>query len=116
MGDLVLKQAVAVIDQRTTLVCLNVAGQIKRVSEPFDTLNGALEVPPFHVHCRAIVVPYLRGAINDQREQANAELMRRPVKQRDPRKVKSLPPVPKASTKQRKNLTPPKRARRRRGA
>jgi hypothetical protein len=84
MPDLIYKQAVAVIDERTTIVCLNVAGQIRKVGQPFDTLNGALDAPPFHYGCRAIVEIYLPGTVNVQRELANAELKQRPVTKRDP--------------------------------
>lgn len=111
MAELIMKQVVAVIDRRTTLVCLNAAGQIRLTSEPFETLNGQVDVPPFHVSCRSMVVPYVRGTVNTQRADANAELKRRPVKDRDPRKA-SWPPLPKP--KKKRVLTPPRRARRKR--
>jgi hypothetical protein len=81
-GDLVFKQAVAVIDKRTTIVCLHVAGQIRQVTEPFDTLNGSYDMPGFHIHCRTISAPWMPGFVNAQREESNAELLRRPLKQR----------------------------------
>ena len=99
-----MKQVVAVIDSRTTIVCLNAAGQIKPVEQPFTTLNGDYQAPPFHINCRAIAIPFAVGAVNTQRSDANAELLRRPKDQRDPRKMK-MPPKPR--TKRR--LTPPKR-------
>jgi hypothetical protein len=105
--DLVLKQLVAIIDRRTTLVCLNAAGQIRQVDAPFTTLNGDYQAPPFHIGCRSIVVPYLVGQVNRQRDEANVELQKRPVAERDPRKAK-LPPKPTP----RKRLAPPKRKRR----
>ena len=105
--QLVMKQVVAVIDSRTTIVCLNAAGQIKRVDAPFSTLNGDFDAPPFHINCRAIVVPYSVGAVNSQREAANTELRSRPKEKRDPRKMR-LPPKPRT----RKRLTPPRRAKR----
>lgn len=77
-----LKQLAATIDDVTTIVCLDCAGQIREVDEPFDTLNGAFQHPPLHIHCRSIVVPWLPGFINTQRGPANAELARRPAKQR----------------------------------
>lgn len=92
--DLLFKQLHAVIDHRTTLVCLNAAGQVQPVEEPFDTLNGMLDRPPFHVHCRSIVVPWMSGFVNDIRRDANDELARRPEKQRDPRRT-SLAPLPR---------------------
>lgn len=73
---------VAVIDKRTTVVCLHAAGQIQPVDAPFETLAGLLEMPPFHIHCRSQVVPWMPGFGNDIRAEANAELMRRPLKQR----------------------------------
>lgn len=54
-----LRQAVAVIDGRTSVVCLDIAGDIVRVDEPFHTLNGDYDAPPFHVHCRTFVRPLL---------------------------------------------------------
>jgi hypothetical protein len=80
--DLLLKQAVPVIDRRTTMTCLHVAGQIRPVDEPFDTLAGPFEYPPFHAHCRTISAPYMSGFSNDVRAAANTEVMKRPLKQR----------------------------------
>jgi hypothetical protein len=96
--DLIFKQWVAVIDARTTIVCLNAAGQIRAVTKPFDTLNGEFDEPPAHIHCRAMVVPFLAGAVNTQRDLANVELQARPVKYRDPRKM-TMPPKPRVSSK-----------------
>ena len=105
MPELVLKQWVAVIDKRTTIVCLNTAGQIRPLDTPFDTPNGPFDIPPAHVHCRALVVPYLAGTVNVQRAEANAELQRRPLKQRDPRKMKMPPkPTPRPPKKRRSSL------------
>lgn len=77
-----MKQATAVVDRRTTPVCLHVAGQIRPVEEPFETLLGPQMEPPFHVHCRTIVGIWMPGFVNDQRREANAELQQRPLKQR----------------------------------
>lgn len=82
MPDLILKQVISVIDKRTTMVCLRVAGQIVAVDQPFSTLMGDLMAPPFHVHCRSIVVPWMKGFVSDVRTDANAEIKRRPAKQR----------------------------------
>lgn len=81
-GDLIRKQLVAVIDERTTMVCLRAAGQIQPVSMPFDTLMGDMMSPPFHVHCRSIEVPWMPGFVSDIKAEANAEIMRRPLKER----------------------------------
>ena len=48
----------------------------------FQTLAGEFEQPPFHIHCRSILVPWIPGMVNEQRDLANAELQNRPVKQR----------------------------------
>lgn len=77
-----MKQVVAVIDERTTVVCLHAAGQIRPVDEPFETLAGDFDYPPFHVHCRSVEVPWMAGFVNEQRAAANAELQTRPLKER----------------------------------
>jgi hypothetical protein len=79
---MILKQLVAVIDRRTTVVCLHAAGQIQPVDEPFETLAGDYDAPPFHMHCRSIVVPWMAGMVSGIRKEANDELLRRPLKQR----------------------------------
>jgi hypothetical protein len=85
---LVLKQVVAVIDERTTIICLAAAGQIQPLEEPFATKNGLFDHPPFHISCRDVVVPWMAGFVNEERAKANAELKRRPASERrkaDPR-------------------------------
>ncbi len=57
------KQAVAAISGRTTETCLMVHGQIKPLNEPFqlegkEAFSGRLMQPPFHWHCRTVVVGY----------------------------------------------------------
>lgn len=79
---LLMKQLLAVIDDRTTVICLRAAGQIVPVDDPFETLNGEFMTPPFHVHCRDTVVPWLPGFVSTIRQEANAELQRRPAKER----------------------------------
>jgi hypothetical protein len=80
--DYVQKQVVAVIDDRTTRVCLHAAGMIVPVDHPFQTLAGDFMAPPFHVHCRSIMRPWMSGFLKDTRKAANAELSRRPMKER----------------------------------
>lgn len=75
---LLRKQYISVIDSRTTMVCLDAAGQIRDLDEPFETLAGAVQAPPTHVHCRSVVLPFLSGVIAEQRNEANAEILRRP--------------------------------------
>ena len=82
VADLLKKQLIAVIDKRSTMICLRAAGQIQPVDEPFDTLMGFLDAPPFHVHCRSIVVPWMPGFVSDIRKEANAEIANRPEKQK----------------------------------
>lgn len=79
---LVRKQVLSVIDDRTTVVCLHAAGQVRDLDEPFDTLNGLLQRPPFHWGCRSLVVPFAPGMGQQYRAAANAELMRRPRAER----------------------------------
>jgi hypothetical protein len=81
-GPLLLKQVVAQIDERTTVICLDAAGQLRMPEEAFETLNGEFQAPPFHLHCRDLVAAWLPGMVDTQREAANAELRKRPLKQR----------------------------------
>lgn len=117
MADaLLLKQVVAVIDGRTTPVCLHAAGQIQPLDKPFETLLGPQDETPFHVHCRSMVIPWMSGFVSDIRSAANAELLKRPMRQRRigpggetgplPPKVKgpNKPPTLKAATSARQAL------------
>lgn len=72
------KQYISVIDSRTTMVCLDAAGQIRDLDEPFETLAGPVQAPPSHIHCRAMILPWVAGVIEEQRTGANAEILRRP--------------------------------------
>lgn len=81
-APLIRKQVLATIDNRTTVVCLHAAGQIRDIDEPFDTLNGPLQRPPFHWGCRSQPIPYARGMAQRHRAEANAELMNRPRAER----------------------------------
>lgn len=82
-GDVVFKQLIAVIDERTTVLCLTCAGQVRPLSEAFDTIDGPKDGPPFHWHCRSFVVPWIEGAGDDQGPEAKAEL-----RSRDPEKIR----------------------------
>lgn len=73
------KQLHAVVDTRTTMVCLDAAGQIRELDEPFDTLAGLFPAPPFHLWCRTVVLPYAVGIIGAQRAAANTEIRNRPA-------------------------------------
>lgn len=79
---LLLKQWVAVLDLRTTVVCLHVAGDIVPVHELFETLTGDWPAPPAHIHCRAVCAPWLSGMVNDQRREANELIKALPPKMR----------------------------------
>jgi hypothetical protein len=99
---LVLKQLVAVIDKRTTVICLSAAGQIKPVTQPYETINGEFDTPPFHVHCRSISVPWMPGFVGDIRAQSNAELLTRTARERaraDGRVKTGIPGPDVSSTK-----------------
>lgn len=78
----VFKQVWAIADERTTITCLHAAGQIQPIGQPFETLSGNFDRPPFHDHCRSVSVPWVGGMVNDQRKKANAELLKRPLKER----------------------------------
>jgi hypothetical protein len=91
---LIFRQLTAVLDDRTTVICLHAAGQIVGVKQPFDTLAGTFMNPPFHVHCRSIAVPWVPGFVNEQRRLSNAELQRRPLAQRDTRNFDNRIPGP----------------------
>lgn len=52
------RQAVAVIDERTTPTCRNVNGQVVGMNEPFRLTGGfagEMMQPPFHMSCRTTV-------------------------------------------------------------
>jgi len=46
---------VSVLDDRTTLICLDAHGQAVPLGEPFDTIAGAVEGPPAHWNCRSLI-------------------------------------------------------------
>lgn len=78
--DLVQKTVVAIIDERTTLICLHAAGQIVPADQPFQTIAGPMMRPPFHEHCRSISVPVLGQGAGEpaaQSRHADSELGRR---------------------------------------
>jgi hypothetical protein len=86
-----MKQLHVVIDNRTSMVCLDVVGQIKHIDEPFQTLLGEFDTPPFHIHCRTAVAVWLPGFRVDARRQANLEIQRRTAKQRDRDAARRIP-------------------------
>lgn len=87
-GVRVQKQAVAAIQDNTTVTCLRVHGQIRDVDQPF-TLTGEprfareMQHPAFHWNCRTSEVMYHpsfeQGGLNtpNMRSSAQAELRRR---------------------------------------
>jgi hypothetical protein len=79
---LLRKQLITTVDTATTMVCLECAGQVRDLDEPFTTLAGDFAAPPFHRWCRTVVRPALPGMVDDQRAVANTEIGRRPVKER----------------------------------
>jgi uncharacterized protein with gpF-like domain len=95
---------VSVIDERTTAVCLNVAGKVVRLGTPFATLNGEFYAPPAHYGCRAMVIPTLEHTFHKAtRRQATNEL-----KKRDRKQAVAGGPGPR-STKKRPSLKPRRR-------
>jgi hypothetical protein len=82
MADLVMKQARAIVDDRTTVICLDIHGIVMPVDQPFETLAGDFMQPPFHVHCRTLVGPHMPGFIAEARRAANKELKTRPKSER----------------------------------
>lgn len=97
---LLLKQVVVIIDSRTSIICLDAAGQTKPVGEPFQTLNGRFDHPPFHIHCRSTSRPWLSGMVSDYKEAAKQELARRAP--RDRRRTPANLPPPAARAVRRK--------------
>jgi hypothetical protein len=79
---LLRKQLIAVVDPATTMICLDCAGQVRDLRDEFHTLVGDFQQPPFHRWCRSVVVPYLPGGVDEQRAEANAEILRRPLAER----------------------------------
>jgi len=89
---LVRRQLIAIIDKRTTVICLEAAGQVVGANEPFHTMNGDLYDPPFHVHCRSMVAPWVDGWGEALQKGASKELATRPASQ-----FRRLPPLPRQS-------------------
>jgi hypothetical protein len=79
---LLRKQLLAQIDPATTMICLDCAGQIRELADPFHTLVGDFDHPPFHRWCRSVIIPYLDGFLTGHRDEANLEIMRRPLAER----------------------------------
>jgi hypothetical protein len=73
----VTKELVAQVDHRTTLICLAANGQVRKVDELFDTLNGAFDGPPFHYLCRSSVQFLVPGITTADTEASRTELRRR---------------------------------------
>jgi hypothetical protein len=102
---LLRKQIIATVDDVTTMVCLDAAGQIRPIDQPFHTIAGEFQHPPFHIWCRSVVIPYLEGFITGHRQQANAEISRRPLEHRrkGPTGIGApIPPPPHGATHDRR--------------
>jgi uncharacterized protein with gpF-like domain len=101
MPVLVYVEWVSVIDERTTSVCLNVAGKVVRLGTPFQTANGPMYAPPAHYGCRAMVIPTLESTFHKAaRRKASTQLAKRA------RKVKPAGGPEPRSTKKRVTLRP----------
>lgn len=96
---LILKQCRAIIDSRTTVICLQMHGVAVPVEVPFETMAGDFQQPPFHIHCRTLVSPAIRGYVSEARREANAELQRRPKKERKRNRTGNGGSIPKPTTK-----------------
>lgn len=107
-GNPVRRQLVALVDNRTTPCCLAANGQVVEVDEPFRTILGDKWVPPFHVHCRSIVVPWVRGMGAGTAADSRAELRHRTPRERDQARGKTpyRIPGPKSSSGARMTSTP----------
>ena len=114
MGGLVKKQLVAVIDSRTSMICLRAAGQVREIDEPFDTLTGPQMSPPFHLHCRSVVGVYVPGMGTRSRSDAQNEIDSRPPSKR--REDRNPPPAPVQATPQPATKTKTTRRKRREAA
>lgn len=82
------KQAVAVIQARTTATCLAVHGQIRDVNQPFDLtrrprFERRMMTTPFHWNCRTAIVAY--HAIFEEDGTSTAEMRRRAKAEQDGR-------------------------------
>lgn len=110
----VLKVAMATIDERTTFICLDVHGQVRRIDELFHCLNGDWDNPPFHFGCRTIMDivvqeilarPGTEGALEElrrRRDELGEERFRRAAF-REARARR--PPVPGRPIEERKVFT-----------
>lgn len=94
-GDVLKKQLIAVVDERTTVICLTTAGQIRREDEPYETPAGLFHEPPFHVHCRSYSVPWMPGMDSPEIDEARSEVARR-GEDRMERQLASARRIPKA--------------------
>jgi len=78
------KQLIPVIGTATTGVCLDAAGQVRDVGEPYDTAAGQFDFPPFHVGCRSLSAPWLPGFPGHAAAEARAELADRAATETPP--------------------------------
>lgn len=62
-GIVVSKQWVAVIDDKTTSICLNGNGEIRDIGEPFSTGDYTA---PFHINCRSRIAPITLQEVQQQ--------------------------------------------------
>lgn len=77
-------------DRPPCVTCLRAVGQTRPVGIPFNTDSGKYLSPPFHIHCRCIVMPYVPGFEEKVRNLARRLLLSLPLS-------KLRPPPPLAS-------------------
>jgi hypothetical protein len=87
--DSFVRQAVAVVDERTTPCCLGVHGQIVEMIQPFYTPNPPAwtdyqERPPFHDYCRTSTVLVFRAVADDDltRDMRRAAALERQMREK----------------------------------
>lgn len=59
----VVKVWVSIVDDRTTLNCVEAHGQTVPVDQPFRLINGDMDGPPAHFRCRSLVdIDYVKSS------------------------------------------------------
>lgn len=68
--------------------CLRAAAQVQPVGTPFFTDSGEYLIPPFHIHCRCTLKPFLVGFSTEQQSLAKSIIADLP-----PSKLRPPPPL-----------------------
>ena len=75
-------------DRPPCVTCLHAASQTQPVGTPFFTDSGNYYLPPFHVHCRCTLKPFMVGFSTEQQRLAKRILASLP-----PSKLRPPPPL-----------------------